>query len=138
MRNVLIFIAGVVIGIVICFGGLVIGAERDFGKNLGIALFEQGEKTLSIRKLKVFQVIDKEGALVRGEEESRKIGQMPQTYLLLHDGQDLYYDNQEIQVSKGMEVKQIGVYRYKNREDMILTVPAIRIESIKTEKNKQK
>ena len=134
MKNVLVFVAGVTIGIVICFGCLIIGAERNFGKDLGITLFEQGEKTPSIRKLKVFQVIDRKGALVREGGIPNKIGQIPQMYFLLHGEQDLYYDNQEIQVSKGMEVRQIGVYRYKNREDMILTVPAIRIESVKTEK----
>ena len=127
MKNVLVFIVGVIVGI----AGIGVMAEK---LDLGITLFEQGEKALSMRKLKVFQVIDTEGALVLEGDLPYKVGQKPQAYFLLHDEQNLYYDNQEIQVSKGMEVKQIGVYRYEGKKGRILTVPAIRIESIKTEK----
>lgn len=131
MKNVLIFIAGIAIGI-----NVVSCVEiEEVRKDRGIISSKKGEKVLPILGLKVFQVIDKEGALVRERGLLQKINPMPRVYLLLHDGQNLYYDNQEIQVSKGMEVKQIGVYRYKNREGRILTVPAIRIESIKIEKN---
>lgn len=132
MKNVLIFIIGVVVGVTVSVRCLD-DAMRVLEKDYGVVLSEQGKKTLSMRKLKVFHVIDKEGALVQEGGIPHKIEEIPQIYFLLHDEQDLYYDNQEISVAKGMKVKQVGVYRYKNRADMILTVPAIRIESMKTE-----
>ena len=110
------------------------GAMRDLEKDCEVVLSEQSEKTLSIRKLKVFYVMDKEGALVQEGGLPYKVEQIPQVYFLLHDGQNLYYDNQEISVAKGMRVKQVGVYRYRNKAGTIRTVPAICIESIKTEK----
>ena len=118
MKNVLIFIAGIILGITLV-------ELSYYGKNDQLILSEENEKILSIYEMNVFQVIGEGGALV-------KSGKFPneQIYLLLHNEADLYYDNQKIQVSKGMKVKQVGIYRYKNKEDFILTVPAIRIEQI--------
>lgn len=133
-KNIQIFVAGVVMGaivVVVCL----ISIKKDFE----IVLFEQGEKILPIHKLKVFQVIDKDRALVREGGLLHKI--MPKTtYLLLNNnGYNWYYDDQEIQVSKEEKVKQVGVYRYSDKKGAIftipkiLTIPAIRIESMKTE-----
>lgn len=97
-KNIQIFVAGVVMGaivVVVCL----ISIKKDFE----IVLFEQGEKILPIHKLKVFQVIDKDRALVREGGLLHKI--MPQTtYLLLNNnGYNWYYDDQEIQVFERRE-----------------------------------
>ncbi|MBO7454491.1 MAG: hypothetical protein J6T91_03890 [Alphaproteobacteria bacterium] len=130
MKGMLLFIAGVAIGINVASWVEI----EEVRKDRGIILSKKGEEALPVHGLKVFQIIDKEGALVRERGLLQKINPVPRVYLLLHDGQNLYYDNQEISVAEGVRVKQVGVYRYKNREGKILTVPAIRLESIKTEK----
>ncbi|MBR1735032.1 MAG: hypothetical protein IJ730_06275 [Alphaproteobacteria bacterium] len=115
MKKLLIFIAGIIVG----------AAIFAYEANDQLILSEKNEKTLLISEMKVFQVIGKDEALVFSND---------QIYLLLHNDTDLYYDNQKIQVSKGTKVKQIGIYRYENKEGFIKTVPAIRIESINNNK----
>ena len=115
MKNLLIFIAGIIVGAVIF----------AYEANDLLILSEKNEKTLLISEMKVFQVIDKDKALVFSND---------QIYLLLHNDTDLYYDNQKIQILKGTKIKQIGIYRYKNKEGFINTVPAVRIESVENNK----
>ena len=106
--------------VTIILGFIIIGALTDND----LVLSEKVEKTLSVTELTVFQVVRRDGSLV-------KSGKFPNTqnFLLLHDEEDLYYDGQKIKVTKDKIIKQVGTFQYITRAGFVATVPAIRIES---------
>ena len=50
--------------------------------------------------------------------------------LLLGDENASYYDDQKINIPKGMCAKQVGTYQYQSRELGVKTVPAVTIKQV--------
>ena len=124
MKKLFVFIIAIVIGS--------IGLHPS--ESFADIILAKKEKVLPLSKLKVFQVIDENGALVEEDSDSIEFDRHRQLYLLVTDGEELYYDRQKVKVPKGKVIKMIGTYQYENRMKIIRTVPAIRIDSLPKKK----
>ena len=48
--------------------------------------------------------------------------------LLLGEDDDLFYDNQKINIPEGKTAKQVGIYQYNTNGGELKTVPAVKIK----------
>lgn len=116
MKNFLIFILGVIVGGLLTLGGLYelsdTQAQPEEESNSGITLAEQQTEFELADRFEVVQVIDG-GALANSEKKEYGISYFsgPLVYILA-DGQNLFYDDQVVEVPAGKKAMQIGVYRY--------------------------
>jgi len=96
-------------------------------KLTGITLFSKKKDGETIVKekenLKVFQVLKPNAALVKAGSFSNEI-----LMLLLGDDDDLYYDDQKINIPEGKSAKQVGVYQYTTKSGQLKTIPAVKIK----------
>ena len=97
----------------------------DEKKLSGITLFpkkKEGE-TITKEQLRIFQVLKPNVALV-------KSGSFPNEMLMLliGDDDDLYYDNQKINITNGKSAKQVGIYQYNTKSGELRTIPAVKIK----------
>lgn len=92
----------------------------------GITLFEEPGDIVVVKSFKVFQVLAKDAALVQGESKYSGV-YSGIVYLLMNKEGKLYYDDEIVNVPKGSIVRQMGIYQYPTKDDMIKTVPIIRI-----------
>ena len=97
----------------------------DEKKLSGITLFPKKKDGEVITKdqLRIFQVLKPNTALV-------KAGVFPNEILMLLIGNDddLYYDNQKINIPEGKAAKQVGVYQYNTKSGELKTIPAVKIK----------
>lgn len=94
-------------------------------KLTGITLFskkKEGE-TIETEQIRIFQVLKPNVALVKSGGFPNEI-----LMLLVGDDDDLYYDNQKIDVSKNKVVKQVGIYQYTTKNGDFKTIPAVSIK----------
>ena len=92
----------------------------------GITLLEEPGDVVEVKSFKVFQVLAKDAALVQGETKYQGV-YSGIVYLLMNKEGKLYYDDEIVNVPKGSIVRQMGIYQYPTKDDMIKTVPIIRI-----------
>lgn len=120
MKGFLCFIAGFIVGIgcIMLLG--VVASSTDDGKTFFV---EPGDCIVSSGSLEVFQASAGAGALVK-----RKNASYDDLIMLLHtDDNVAFYDEQVIKIPAGKCARQIGVYEYTNRADMVRTVPIVKI-----------
>ncbi len=137
MKKWLIFLGGTVTGIVLTIlFAVVVNSLREGKDNNGgtselvekpslkddIKLFDEPGDIIKENSLKVFQVLTDHTALVRNINSY--VGTV---YLITNKDNEYYYDNQEIDIPKNKEIRQIGIYRYPTQNDVIKTVPIIMI-----------
>lgn len=124
MKNVLIFIAGMVTGAVLLFGifFFVAGASSSAS---GITLFEEEGEIISENSFEVFQVVD-DGNALAWEVDKFDISTGLVVLFLSEDGKS-YYDDQMIRIPAGKCVRQIGTYRYPTQDEIVKTVPIVAI-----------
>lgn len=123
-KKVLIFIAGVVTGIILMFLLGMAVSKRNSGNN-GITLFDTAGDCVGAGSFEVIQVLGSGDALAT-EQDSSGIG-IGVTVLFLNDGNNAYYDDQIINIPSGKCARQIGVFRYENMDGMNKTVPVVKI-----------
>ena len=126
-KNILIFIAGIITGIVITFAvAYTISKgntpEDTYSTEKAIKYLEneisyEGKKSTSFE---VFQVLDN-CALA---SECSGYGNYFGKTVLLKGNNTVFYSNQEIKVKNPI---QVGIYSYKNQGGMEMTVPVIDI-----------
>ena len=126
MNKTWTFIAGIATGVILSFFILLligIGMQNSNNKGLfGAEFFDQPGKIISESNLKVIQVIDDGAALV---EENSIWGS--DAVMLLYDTNELYYDDQVINLPVGYAFREIGRYKYETNRHNIKTVPIIGI-----------
>lgn len=118
-KNILIFVAGIITGVVITFAVAYIiskGTTEQEIKYLEQEINYEGKKSTSF---KVFQVLDN-CALANEKSESDYFGKT----VLLKGNNTAFYSDQEIRVKNPI---QVGIYSYKNQGGMEMTVPVIDI-----------
>ena len=147
MKKIWFFLLGILVGIVLTVLTLfIIGkiaensikvesdepeqteAEESMNR-YGPSFFNEPGETFDFKSVKVFQVLEKGVALALVGEKMKYINDISYTGMtvLIEDKDALFYDNQIIKVSKNQVFKQIGIYRYPNKEDNVLTVPIVAI-----------
>jgi len=126
MKKLLIFIAGMVSGILLLF--LISLFVANQSSNDGLRLFEEEGECVSTNSFQVIQVLDSGSALAREIEKDYFTSTATGiTVLFLNEGNSSYYDEQIIKVPRGKCVKQIGVFKYNTRMDIEKTVPVVAI-----------
>lgn len=125
MKNLGIFVAGVVCGalLIILLGVAYTNGSSDI--DTGMALFEEEGECISENSFKVFQVLDSGDALANEVEKYS----IPTGLVVLFINKDglSYYDNQVIKIPSGKCVKQIGTYKYPTKSGFEKTVPVVDI-----------
>ena len=121
MKGFLCFLAGFVVGVV-CVLLLGVGATvADDGRTFFV---EPEECIVERGSLEVFQYIGNGAALVKRKNASYNDDLI---MLLQADENVEFYDEQVIKIPAGKCARQVGVYKYKNRMDMLKTVPIVKI-----------
>lgn len=124
-KSVLIYIGGIVTGIILTFVILLFVAKSnsDNPSNDNMIIFEQPQQKIDAKSFEVLQVLPDGNALamVKSNENFGMI------VMLLANKNATYYDDQKIEVSTGKCARQIGTYRYMTRNNIEMTVPIIDI-----------
>ena len=130
MKNVLIFLAGFVSGIIcLVFISLAVVSNSDDPQSMpGLTLFEQTADVIPSDSFEVMQVINGGNALAKAGEELYGGGYSyyGMVVLFLADENAHYYDDQIISIPSSKCVKQIGTYQYETKVGY-KTVPAVAI-----------
>ena len=130
MNKWLVYVGGIITGIVLMFVFLFfVGKSYN---NKGITWFDKLGDTMEIKSFKVFQVIDKDAALVYGSSQIDISGSSfnmynGAVYLLVNEDGKYYYDDEIIEVPDGKVAKQVGIYKYSTKNDFEKTVPIVQI-----------
>ena len=137
-------LVGFVCGVVTTFLVLVgIGHVMEGVSDRGLTLFEEPKDCITKNSLKVFQVLNSNNALVM--EQQKTFSDMPvemqdmfsnitgaltnaPVMLLIGEKNEHFYDEQIIKIPVKQCARQIGVYKYQNKEDTFKTVPAVSIK----------
>jgi hypothetical protein len=135
MKSWGLFFAGVFVGIIVMAFIDILKISSDGPdkneteivdeKDDGVTMFDEPGEIFSETSFRVFQVLEKGAALVSGNTKYGTYGGI--NCLLINREGKLYYDDEIVKVPQGKVAKQVGVYQYPNREDMIKTVPIIMI-----------
>ncbi len=127
MKKWLIFGSGVVTGVVLTFLFAFLFSASRSDSNNGTTWFEKPGDVIEVKSFKVFQVLDKDAALVNGVSHEEYEIYTGAVYLLTNDGGKYYYDDEVIKVPEGKVVRQIGIYQYQTKSEFEKTVPIIQI-----------
>ena len=97
----------------------------DEKKLSGITLFPKKKdgEIITKEQIRIFQILKPNTALA-------KAGSFPNEILMLlvGDDDDLYYDDQKINIPEGKAAKQVGVYQYSTKGGELKTIPAVKIK----------
>lgn len=108
---------------------LAIGANTSSN---GMTLFDEPGDCLSTKTFEVMQVVDNNHALAHEVEWNAVLESYMSTGLLVlltNDNGEYYYDDQVIEVPKGMCMRQVGIYKYQTRMEIDKTVPIVKLMS---------
>jgi hypothetical protein len=143
MKKWLVFVLGVVTGFVLTIGITFIlyvsqNPESNTTETAGAQVKEESEKDngttwfnepgdiIDESSVKVIQVIAEDAALVCGKSKRADLYTGP-VYLLTNGDGKYYYDDQIVKVPQGKVVRQMGIYRYPAKNEILKTVPIIEI-----------
>ena len=129
LKNILIFVAGMVtMFILMVLFGLAVNSSSNSGYP-GLTIFEEEGKCTGARQIKIMQTLEPNMALAHAKTQPNAIYDENEILvLLLGDENASYYDDQKINIPKGMCAKQVGTYQYESRELGMKTVPAVTIQ----------
>lgn len=91
----------------------------------GLMLFPEWKKEdIDIKEpIKVFKCLYQNVALVKAGQDSNAA-----SVLILGEKEDYFYDDQKIAIPSGKQIKQIGVYKYENKDGSFKTIPVVSIK----------
>lgn len=125
-NTILAFVGGIVIGFFLAVG-LGMLWNKMYGEtaynNEDVVMFEKPKSKINAKDLTVFQVLPDGRALATVESFSN----MGMVVLLLPETDNAYYDDQSITVPRGKSLMQIGIFKYENKEEMVKTVPIVKV-----------
>ena len=126
MKSFLSFLAGLVTGAgLIIAVGYIIGDQAAEPDN-GITLFEnEGERIGTESRYRVIQVVDGGALAIEIFDEIWMPTEL--AVLFMDESGNGFYDNQVITVPKGQCLRQLGLYRYINKDNIAKTVPVVAI-----------
>ena len=129
LKNILIFVAGMVtMFILMVLFGFAVNSSSNSGYP-GLTIFEEEGKCTGARQIKIMQTLEPNMALAHAKTQPNAIYDENEILvLLLGDENASYYDDQKINIPKGMCAKQVGTYQYESRELGMKTVPAVTIK----------
>lgn len=136
MKKWVVFLLGVLTGVIFMFAiAFILNSSNSSVTNdtelveaenevNGVTLFKEPGEIIEDRDFEVFQVIAKNAALVMGKSVDSDL-YLGTIYMLMNDEEKYYYDEEKIKVPKEKVVRQMGIYQYHTKDDIIKTVPII-------------
>ncbi|MBO7611110.1 MAG: hypothetical protein J6T23_02740 [Elusimicrobia bacterium] len=99
--------------------------NTDDKKLSGLTLFSKKKdgEIITTEQVRIFQILKPNTALT-------KAGSFPNEVLMLlvGDDDDLYYDDQKINIPEGKAARQVGIYQYNTKSGELKTIPAVKIK----------
>ena len=129
MKNFLIFLGGIVTGILLFILIGIVNSDQDEGSNEDTIWFEHPGECISDYKFEVLQALSPGYALATEFERNNYSDDIATgiTVLFYSPDEKPFYDEQIIKVPKGKCARQIGTYRYPTKSGNIKTVPIVQI-----------
>lgn len=107
--------------------GVIVNLSNNDGYP-GLTIFENEGKCINAKQLQIMQTLEPNMALAHAKAQPNVIYDPNEILvLLLGDEKTNYYDDQKIDIPKGMCAKQVGTYQYEAKAGM-KTVPAVTIK----------
>lgn len=125
MKQFFIFFLGLIAGVALSIGGAYLYSNLQEDTDKLVYFDKPGKVIASDYPFMVIQVIDKNSAIVEEKDISSIFG-MGFTALLVHNNA-YFYDNQEIEIGKKQQFRQVGIYTYITTEGEQKTIPVIKI-----------
>ncbi len=128
LKNILIFIAGMItMFVLVVLFGIAVNSSSNGGYP-GLTIFEEEGKCTGARQIKVMQTLEPNMALAHAKTQPNAIYDPNEILVLLLGNETAsYYDDQKINIPKGMCAKQVGTYQYEAKMGM-KTVPVVTIK----------
>ncbi len=137
MKKWVVYLLGVLTGVVLTFLVIfLVGSsktdktapaeapvEEQVETNNNVTFFDEPGDVVNEKSYKVIQVVSNDAALVMAQTYGDLY--TGTVYLVTNNEGKYYYDDQIIKPSQGKVFKQIGIYRYPTRNDIMKTVPII-------------
>lgn len=123
MKNGLIFLGGVVTGVLLTFlFAFVFSSQKETSvkEDSGLTMFEQPGDVITEKSFKVIQALEQGAALADGEKEYMT------TFLLINDEGKYYYDHEIVKVPSGKVARQVGIFKYTSGGGLDRTVPVVK------------
>ena len=137
-KSILIFVAGIITGFILTILLALILQPRNTDENL--QLFEKPTQEIKANSFRVMQVLPDGSALAMVDNISSMLNNSLSStadnsvengtivlFLNNNNSNTNYYDEQIITRPSGKHFRQIGIYRYITKQEMMKTVPVIAI-----------
>ena len=127
MKTFLTFIAGMItMFVLVVLFGIAVNSSSNGG--YPGTIFEEEGKCTGARQIKVMQTLEPNMALAHAKTQPNAIYDPNEILVLLLGNETAsYYDDQKINIPKGMCAKQVGTYQYEAKMGM-KTVPVVTIK----------
>lgn len=131
MKKWLIYVLGVITGIVLTFAfAFCVNLSNNSGI-IGLEMFEEPGEDMDYTQFEVFQVLDSGCALANAD------GTFDETVFIIPNDKQQFYDNQKIVLRNDQCAQRVGTYRYSTKMGIEKTVPAIKIiDGVESKSNK--
>ncbi len=126
MKNFLIYLAGLVSGVILTFIVALVINSSTTPSNDGLTMFEERGEMMQEKSFKIFQSLDANHALAMGkDEDSYSDLYFGITVMIIGDEDTHFYDDQIINTSSTKRFYQVGTYKYQTKSENWKTVPVI-------------
>ena len=121
MKKWLIYILGIITGIVLTFAfALCVKLSNNSGI-IGLEMFEEPGENMEYTQFKIIQVFDSGCALAKADNT------FDATVFIIPNEKQQFYDNQKIVLKNEQCAQRVGTYRYTSKMGIEKTVPAVKI-----------
>lgn len=126
MKKIWVYLLGVLTGIVVTFIVLaIIGNSNKQKSPDGVQFFDKAGEVMDCSNYQVFQALDDGYALAWESTEIGIPNPLGAVVLLYNEAGSPYYDRQMVSVSSGECFRQVGIFRYKQKDGDYATVPIV-------------
>ena len=127
MRKGIVFFLGILLGVALTIGALFVHHQLQ-SRDSDLELFDQPGQVVPMKGIYVIQVQPDGSALASYVDDRASIlSMMTNIVLYIPDKEVNLYDNLQIEVPKKKCVRQVGIFRYIDKEQNLRTVPAVKI-----------
>lgn len=130
MKKWLIYILGIITGIVLTFAfALCVQLSNNSGI-IGLEMFEEPGENMEYTQFEIIQVLDSGCALANADNT------FDATVFIIPNEKQQFYDNQKIVLKNEQCAQRVGTYRYTSKMGIEKTVPAVKIiDDVELESN---
>lgn len=130
MKKWLIYILGIITGIVLTFAFAFCVKLSNNSGIIGLEMFEEPGENMEYTQFEIIQVLDLGCALAKADNT------FDATVFIIPNEKQQFYDNQKIVLKNEQCAQRVGTYRYTSKMGIEKTVPAVKIiDGVELESN---